>query len=204
MFARILYTPYVQDRTVESQLLDVLRDEFGQFIREGRICSATTRIFGGLTSHPLDKFLQELLKIAVVYSVESAVSFLEKCLSQNYIDFQEMTLLDGIQIDRELQISSGVRLIPLPHSSDELPDILPSIFPGMQNIDFLGKTLAVMDFSISPRFQKPQDSPSPSWDSFQIKTEDTEFFKFDLKKFLHHLSLACASSIVPVMAMEAH
>ena len=199
MFARRLYAPYVQDRTVESQLLDVLRDELGQFVLKDRVRYATTRIFGGLYSYPLDEFLREILKIAVVYDVESSVSFLEKCLSQNDIDFQEMMLLDGIRIDRELQISSGVRLIPLPRSSDELPDILPSIFPDMQNIDFLGKTVAVMDFSISPRFQKPQDSPSPSWDGFQIKTEDTEFPKFDLKKFLHHLSLACHSSIIPVM-----
>lgn len=195
MFARILYAPYVQDQTVESHLLDTLRDEFGQFVLEDRVRCATPRIFGGMNSYPLDRFLQELLKIAVVYSVESTVSFLEKCFSQNYIDFQEMTLLDGIQIDRELQISSGVRLILLSHSSDELPDILPFIPPNMQNIDFPGKTVAVMDFSISPRFQKPQDSR----DDFQIKLKDTEFFKFDLDKFLHHLSLACHNPIVPVM-----
>ena len=195
MFARMLYAPYVQDQTVESHLLDVLRDEFGQFVLKERVRCATTRVFGGMDSYPLDKFLQELLKIAVVYSAESAVSFLEKCSSQDYIDFQEMTLLDGIQIDRELQISSGVRLIPLSHSSDELPDILPSIFHNTQNIDFLGKTVAVMDFSISPRFQNPQDS----WDDFQIKLKDVEFFKFDLERFLRHLSLACHNPIVSVM-----
>ena len=201
LLTRTLYAPYVQDRIVESQLLDVVRSELRQFVYQDRISYGTTGILGGLPSYPLDKFLGEILRIAVV-GVGSAVSFFEKCLSQNYIDFQEMTLLDGIRIDRELQIADGVKFISLPRSTEELPDILPPLISGssIPTSDFLGKTVAVLDFSIFPRFQKLQDSSSASWDGFQRKFQGPGSSKFDLEKFLQYLSLASNSSITRVLA----
>ena len=202
--AAILYEPRIVNGSTKSKLLDFIREEFSEFIHEDRMQSASFFLRGGSPSgYPLDDLLKQLLKIAIVLSVEKATSDFDRCTKNPSGFLQYIALLQGIEVEKEIQVFEGMRIFPLPNSPSELPHYLPSGIPH-RPLDLLGKTLLVIDASISPIFCKPPSLPLPEtydWDSlpFEIEVTGENFsnFKADdvYKKFCQALSLTCNSAV---------
>ena len=153
---------------------------------------------------PLDMLLKQLLKIAIVRGIEGAVSAFDKCTKDTHVPFQYMALLEGIRLEVEIQVSEGLRLVPLPRSTSELPYYLPNLLTGMSARSLLGKTMFIIDASVSPIFHKPfpelfregfreEDLP------FRVEVNGGKFPNFKVEdfyeKFCQALSLSCNSAV---------
>ena len=118
-------------------------------------------------------------------------------------------MLEGIKLASEIQVFDGIRLIPLPNSTSELSRYLPA--PLLRNVrerqsSFIGKTLLVVDCSVSPIFHKPfqkltiQEYEKKKNRTFRVEvnSKDLPNLKADSSppKFLcEALALACNSGV---------
>ena len=69
------FEPKILDGTIKSKLLDFIREAFAPYIHEDKIqsaCSFVSYSPGG--GYPLDRLLEQLLKIAIGRGIENAVS----------------------------------------------------------------------------------------------------------------------------------
>ena len=204
------YEPNIVNEDVKSKILDFIKVEFASFIDEDKILSASFFLIGGFAAgFPLDYLLRQLLKITIAYGMEKAVSTFDKCTKETQGSFQDIALLEAIKLASEIQVFDGIRLIPLPKSTLELRRYLPS--PLLWRVkeresSFIGKTLLVVDCSVSPIFHKPFQTSTiqehedqknrifrseiNSKDFPNLKTED-----FPLNLLCQALSLACNSGV---------
>lgn len=183
--------------------LDFIRVEFAPSIHEDRIQSASFYIKGGCYSgYPLDAVLEQLLKITITRGIEAAVAAFDKCTQNTSGVFQYMALLHGIKVDTEIQIFEGIKLVPLSNSSSDLPNYLPPQREGSDlSVGYLGKTLLIIDASISPIFHRPYSDRSQ--DPFQVEVNGKKFMDSDRDNFYNTfcqaLSLACNIGVeIPV------
>ena len=203
-----IYNIYITDNTTESKILDFLREIFSSFINdEDRIQSASVRIKGGLTKSPLDHLLQQLLKITIVQGVEEAVSAVNRCTTDTHVSFQYMTLLEGIKVEEKMEIFDGVHLIPLSDSSSELPPYLPSTFNAELPFSFIGKTVLIIDASISPIFTKAHpDGFRIDHFPFKVEVNNKKLPNFNEMEFYEKicsaLSLSCNSAVQVSMSWQ--
>ena len=201
------FNPYIASEATKSKLLDFIRAEFAPFIHEDWIQSASFFIArsGSSMGYPLDMLLEQLLKIAIARGVGGAVSAFDRCTKDTHVSFQYMALLEGIRLETEIQIFEGIRLVCLPHSTSELPYYLPNLLiADISAISLLGKTVLIIDASVSPIFHKPfpelfregfreEDLP------FRVEVSGGKFPNFKVEdfyeKFCQALSLSCNSAV---------
>ena len=209
----------------KSKLLDFISSEGDPFIHEGRIltgyfylqCARTNReIF------ELNDLLEKLLNIAIFGGIEAAVSAFDKSTSKDAsVSFESITLLKGITLETEIQVFDGIRLVPIPASSD-LPRCLGS-FSQTDVSSFYWETMLVIDYSISPIFQKPSlaaavedknyvtvmEKPPMEIEGFLIKAKGGKSPECTFgastvfhQKFCQALSLACDSGVKPARSWK--
>ena len=204
------FDPHIVSETTKSKLLDFIRAELAPFIYEDQIQSASFSLQGGLYPGPLDILLKQLLRISIVRGIEGAVSAFDRCTKDTHVSFQYIALLEGVRLEAEIQVFKGIRLVPLPHSTSELSRYLPShpglslYLLGMSEHIFIGKTLLIIDASVSPIFHKPfsitsQEDIEQLNRTFRVKVNDEKFSHFNVadfyEKICQALSLACNSAV---------
>ena len=105
---------------------------------------------------PLERPLAQLLKIAVVKGIEESVSAFDEYVGGTHDgSFQYIALLSGVTLRTEIQVFEGIRLVPLPNSTSELPRYLPdpSVLPfGMFASQY---TVLIIDLFVSPILHRP-------------------------------------------------
>ena len=201
----------------KSKLLEFMMEELGSFIHEDKILSATFFVLGGYSNGVhLERFLEQLLKIAIVRGIEVAVSAFDRssCPKGTHGLFQHIALLEGIRIETEIQVFEGIRLVPLPSSKSELPSHLESIpRPNAPNY-FFEKTTLVIDYSIFPIFHNPSLPVATTGnerffnqrDRFHVEINGGKFPSFNewdfYIKYCQALSLACNSPVKIAMCWE--
>ena len=201
------FDPQIANEDTKSKLLDFIRVEFAQFIHEDRILSASHFLLGGFSDgFPLDTLLDQLLKIAIAHGIEGAVLTFDRGTEDRQGSFQYMALLEGIRIKTEIQVFEGIRLVPLPNSTSELPYYLPNVSHDIPEDFFFGKTMLIVDCSISPIFHKPflastmEEYEKREKRTFRVKinSKDFPYLKVDdfpLNLLCQGLSLACHSEV---------
>lgn len=197
------YEPNIVNEDAKSKLLDYIREEFAQFIHEDKILSASLSLIGSPANRfPLDTLLDQLMRIVIARGIEEAVFVFDRDTEETHGFFQYLVLLEGIKIETEIQIFDGIRLVPLPNSTSELPYHLSSPSFSRREDFFSGKTLLVMDYLVSPIFHRPfqastlQEYRDQLFSTFQteIKSNDLPNFTIDdfpLGILCQVLSLAC-------------
>ena len=224
-----LFMPYIVDKTIKSKLLDFIRKELAPLIDRDRFISVTYAIpseptntsrslFLNISFPYLYSILTRLLEIAIGRGIEEAVSTLDRFSYPKGVHgvFRHIVLLDGINIREPVQITEGVRLIPLPFgvSPEELKQCLPGLLDG--NYGRLpmpiGKALLIIDcpgFSIFykpsrgssslgiPVTDHPVDAPPFRFEDHNVKFPDFNLHNF-CETFCQALSLAynCPVQIV--------
>ena len=208
----ISYEPHIINGSMTSKLLDFIREEFSEFIHEDYIQSASVFIgHGSLSGYPLDHLLKQLLKIAIVLGVEKAVSDFDRCTKNPSGSFQYIALLQGIEVETEIQVVEGIQIVPLPNSTSELPHYFLSGL-DLEPSDFRGKTLLVIDASVSPIFCKPPPLEEDFLDHppFEVEVTGKNFLNVNVDNsyfiiysyvdkfyndFCRALSLTCKSAV---------
>ena len=213
----------------KSKLLDFISSELDPFIHEGKISTGYFYLLCVRTNEErlelnleLNDVLEKLLNIAIFGEIDVAVSAFEECISEDAsASFESITLLEGITLETEIQVFDGIRLVPIPASSN-LPRCLGSL-PQRDVSNLYWRTMLIIDYSISPIFQKPSltataedknytvfsEKPPMDIKGFQIKakggklpeytsTDNTVFHQ----SFCHALSLACNSGVKPSISWK--
>lgn len=111
-----------------------------------------------------------------------------------------MSALNGLKVEREIQISDGIKLIPLSNSIGDIEYypfcgvFISSIYELGPRSLFVGKTPLIIDYHVCPAFSKPYDvlsSDSP----FQIKVKNEEFKEVNINNLCMVLSLVSDSAV---------
>ena len=212
----------------KSKLLDFMSSELDPFIHEGRILTGYFYLHCERTNRELfelNDLLDKLLNIAIFGGIETAVSTFDKSFSKDAsVSFESITLLKGITLETEIQVFDGIRLVPIyVSSSADAPRSLGNISTSDVSISLLywKDTILVIDYSISPIFQKPS---LPATEGNYVTTTDKlpieiEGFRIKAKggkspeytrsastafhqKFCQALSLACDSGVKPYQSWK--
>ena len=120
-------------------------------------------------------------------------------------------MLEGIKLESEIQVFEGIRLIPLPRSTSELPYYLRKHSHDVPKDFFSSKTLLVVDCSVSPIFHKPfEASTIEEYEEEEYEDQQNRIFRaeidskdfpnlktddFPLNLLCQALSLACHSEV---------
>ena len=209
----------------KSKLLDLISSELDPFIYEGKISTGYFYVLCVRTNEErleLNDVLEKLLNIAIFGGIDAAVSAFEECVSEDAsASFESITLLEGITLETEIQVFDGIRLVPIPASSN-LPRCFSSL-PQRDVSNFYWKTMLVIDYAISPIFQKPSLAATAEDKNYTVFSEkppmDIKGFRIKAKggkspeytctystifhqKFCQALSLACNSGVKPAMSWK--
>ena len=215
------FKPYIVCEITESKLLDFIKEELAPFIHEDKILFASYRTEGdpikGFHLKKLRKkdfdlceFLEHLLKIAIGRSIEEAVSVFDKCMCPEGTQglFQDIALLAGIGLEKEIQVCEGVRLVPRsgPRMSKVLENLLSlSMYAfHLEENSFMPESLLIIDCPVFSILHKPprklfQDKAVDKL-PIQFKLDDEKFPNPSAvdcfqKFFCQALSLACDSPV---------
>lgn len=119
------------------------------------------------------------------------------------VRYQEITLIKGLRIDREITVGNGIRLVPLPDTSAALPHYLPemNLPTGPRPEDFLLDTILVVDTSVSPVFINPAETVGdgsripPRSQVFRYEDVSGGYSGFDAWQFCEALSLVTEGAV---------
>ena len=148
----------INDLTIKKKLLDFVRVELSEYIRDDKIKSCISVIRGGAAIYSLEDILESLWRISLVWDVNHAVHVFEMTIEKKRIFYKNLTMIDGLKVEHEMQISPGITLVPSPDSTGIFPSYLPDPFIGVSKWDLTYKTLAVIEHTVSPALAKPPKS----------------------------------------------
>ena len=106
----------------------------------------------------LEDFAKGLVKGAAVIGAERVVYLLSGWLQGGPAEYRISALLNGLPVREPLAPADGVRIEPLPLSTDELALNLPRR-TGMSAADYLGRTIVSIDTAAKPALFSPNASP---------------------------------------------
>ena len=190
----ILLSPDLKNATIKSYLLHFIRQELAPFIDGDKILISYYFIESNSTDGPrarrfdsqninLDLILERLLDIAIVRGVKEAVAVFDTCSRPEGSRglFQEVSVVEGLTLEKDVELFRGIRLVPLLDSgvSEEVIRCIPS-FPAFAFFyefpNFFGHTLLVIDRPGLSVFQKPSLIQEQGGDlPFQIEVPDVKF-----------------------------
>ena len=140
---------------------DHIRHAFPVF---GSSCRYVTFESNGLAKHEyvsnVSDFAKGLIKGTAVLGTERAVKLLYNWIDGKPLLYRTSALLSGITVEQELDLCNGVRVTPLPMSSDALPVSLPRD-SSTSVIDYLGRVVLSVDSEVCPVLSQVQDIQRP-------------------------------------------
>lgn len=204
------YRIAVENNELRTRMLELIRTELQQFIKDDRIYTVNLALGGSLwgDGFHIEVILQSLIKLTIMTgSDEAAASFYRHARCAR-VAFRRYYLLRGIVIQKEMEIFDGVALVPLPSSisvsvnppeyKTNLPPCLPNKFAllgsfiGIDIADFLPAALIRVDKSVSPAFLNPEKfsksnlHPSKHFNEFLSSADIGEFH---VRRFCQSLAL---------------
>ena len=183
------YTPTLASGELQERLLGTVSRELDQHVREDRVQTAAIVTVGGYgPGFTLADIFSRLIEVAIGRGHWQAACAFYQVVHEARAAYRRIALLTGVRLDVEVPVRAGIRMIPLPRSTADLP----SYFPYMSFIDsrdLLGKTLLVIDYTVQPTYADPDPLRLPE-DLFQSQQECSDLPNFDVHQFCDALSLA--------------
>ena len=197
------FQPEIRNPSVRERLVDVIRTTLGRYIHNDRLQSAMIVTGGWADGFKIDDLVNHLVTIAFCRGAQQAARTFYECAYNTSVNMQSITLLDGIRIERNIEISDGIRLAPIPDSSTDFPPYIIAP-PHGQYSDYFGRTLIIVDERVSPIFAHPSEMSTDNLPSpFIRSSRDTVFRNFVVAEFCEALSLS-ANHIVNCTAWWTH
>lgn len=215
-----LYQPDIAKEKTKADLLEFIRRELNQVIEGNKIRYTTYNVDGSAQNgfclvkrmipqnrnlSDVSEVLEYLLKMSLVFGLDKAVvSFDEDSrLGANLRYYQSITSLEGITIETEIQICSGIRLVPIP------PNIKFQLNHPLQKHHHRqrdkGTTLLIIERPMLCVFHKPSETIFDEGRRvdlpFQVEGNEIELFNqgmvMDFREtFCQALSLACNTMVM--------
>ena len=197
------FQPEIRNNSLREGLLDVIRATLGQYIHNDRLQSAIIVTGGILDGFKITDLMNHLITIAFCRGAQHAARSFFECAENTAVHMQFITLLDGIRIERDIEISEGIRLVPIPNSADDFPPYIITRSFG-DYTEYYGKTLVVIDERVSPIFSHPREmSRENARGPFIRSNLNTAYRDFVVGKFCEALSLS-TNHVVNYIAWWTH
>lgn len=151
--------PHISNDITRSRLFSFVQEELAPFIQNDDAVLTPSHFLKGYFSEgfPIERLITQLLRFAIARDTEGAVSEFDRCLRLNRGSFKQLALLEGIRLEKEIEVFDGVRLVPHSSAESESPSYIPNIPRSVPGDFFFGKTLLVIDCCISPIFHKAME-----------------------------------------------
>ena len=183
------FQPEIRDDSVRARLLDIIRNTLGKYTHNDMLQSAIIVTGGALDGFRTSDLMNHLLIIAFCRGARYAAQSFHECAENTHVEMQFITLLDGIKIERDIEISEGIRLVSVPNSTDEFPPYIMTRTFGHYS-EYYGKTLIIVDQRVSPVFAHPSEMSTKDFRSpFVRSNASTEYRDLDVSQFCEALSL---------------
>lgn len=181
------FHPEIQDNSVREQLLEIIMTTLGRYIHNDMLQSAIIVTGGALDGFKISELMNHLITIALSRGAKHAARSFYECAENPYVHMQFITVLEGIKIDHDIEISEGIRLVPIPNNANDFPPYI--IMPYFHNYsDYYGRTLIIIDERVSPIFAHPSEM-SMETSPFIRSNLNTAYRNFDVGEFCEALSL---------------
>ena len=197
------FRPIIQDNATREALLDTIKDALGQYIHDDMLQSAAIVTGGSMSGFHIDDLLAHLLTIAFAYGAEHAANNFYECVEKPSIGIQFVTMIDGVKIRNPIEISDGIRLVPIPNDANEFPAYVHIGFLNKYT-DYFGRTAIIVDELVSPVFARPDEmSLTNQLSPFNRRNVNTEYPNFLEREFCEALSLS-TNHIVNFVSWWSH
>ncbi len=184
----------IEDKVLMEQLVEALGLALEGSTQDDRVQTATVvTVLGYGPGFEMEQLAERLLVVAIGRGHQQAVRNLFKGIQEGVAKYKVIGLLTGIHIDGEIEVRPGIRLVPLPSSTAELPPLF-GYMGKIQTEDLLNKTIIVTDYTVSPVYTNPDSFVLPE-EVFQRKQRCTDLPDFDIQTFCDALSLISNGAI---------
>ena len=184
------YTPTIASDELQERLLETVSRELKQHVRENRVQTAAIVTVGGDgRGIALADIASRLIEVAIGRGCWQAARAFYQGVHEDRAAYRLIALLNGVQLEVEVPVRVGIRMIPLPNSTADLPSYFPYMSFRDSARDLLGKTLLVIDCTVQSTYADP-DQPGLHEDFFQRQQECSDLPNFDVHQFCDALSLA--------------
>ena len=186
---------------IEDSLVDVLAGKLEPVLAEfihaesGKIGNGLILLFGGSETwahQTVAEFARTLITAAVKSSASQVVKLLLTWSKGEPLRSRMCYLLEGADIDEELQLSEGICISKLPTSSEDLPASLPWFGMAAPIMDFIGGVVISIDCEFSPALYCPDETDFEGINSHREKFSmvSGKIPNFSLDSFCESISLA--------------
>ena len=97
----------------------------------------------------IPEFCKAIVRASTLLGSSRTVSYLRDWIDARPLTYQAHALVGGLEVREHLDLGNGIRMFPLPMSSDRLPASLPRE-TGLSVRDYLGRTILSVDLSVKP------------------------------------------------------
>ena len=162
-----LVSPDIGELGIRQATLNFIRTELADYLWDDKINYSPNDFVHGndRSACSPDVILRNLLRKAIVDGEPAAAHAFAENLAGSSCMYRQYFGVSGLQVDREVEVFEGVRLVPVSNSSDQLPPYLPDAslskqlfirMPGeiMTGVPWV-RTLLEVDYEVSPAFYKP-------------------------------------------------
>ena len=194
-------SPQTQGESAKS-IAELLRIDLADYVhadsdRIGHSFEVSGEIRGAVTAtedfvqhrseSSLDRFVQALIRAAAVLGAEQAARLIHGWSQGEPLRSKTCVMLGGgVDVDRTLRLEPGIRIFPLPLSSDTFPISIPE-HPSLSEYSILGQVILEVDVSTRPPIFHPGDVD----DEYPALDTRTTLGDVSLTSFFLALSLAC-------------
>ena len=162
----------------------------------GRIGNGLFLLLGGSMTwaHPtVAEFARTLIRGAVRFGARQVATQLLGWASGEPLRFRISALLEGADVDAELNLAQGIRVWKLPKSSADLPASLPFFQMAATVTDFIGGVVMSIDCEMSPSLYRPDEDEVGRMSSRngEFRMVSGKVPNLSLDSFCESVSLAC-------------
>ncbi len=159
----------------------------------GRVGNGLFLLFGGSVewAYPtVEEFAKTLIVAAARTNAADVTNQLLEWADSEPLRYRECLLLDGVDIDEDLDLVPGVRLTKLPTSSADLPASIPSM-GNVTMYDLMGGVVLTIDCESRPALYRPdEEKTSPHTLPRTLKRASENISNFSLETLFQSLALA--------------
>ena len=186
---------------IPDKILEHIMPVFSVLLRDfvdnetGRIGNGLVNLAGGIPEPDLKDYVSILIRASAVLGGHRVAELLFGWIRGERIKYQTICLLNGVTIDKSLELQEGLQLYQLPRSSNELVSHLPAMSLDMHGFQaMVGRVALSIEGEAGPALYLPSRAASDSnkmehiWARGQIDNLSTD-------SFCEAMSLASGGSI---------
>ena len=176
-----------------AALVERLRALLKDFINPDmdRVGTGLPGLLGGQAHPTVAEFAGILVRAAATLGTARVAELMLEWIDGKPLRYHLRALLNGVTVEQSLEVKEGIRIQPVPHSREELADLLPGLAMRMRGYhDFMGGVILSVPCDAEPALYPKSDIPLV-FAPLEHTYAQGRLPKFSLDQFCEALSLVC-------------